>query len=91
MIVFLFINQAILLLGQCTRLGTWKGNSHPDHKTNQPTNQPTDRPNERTNKQTNKQTNKKKHKLQLAEFITPIERKCAFFFCQVFFVNEDIT
>ena len=25
MIVFLFINQAILLLGQCTRLGTWKG------------------------------------------------------------------
>ena len=25
MIVFLFINQAILLLGQCTRLETWKG------------------------------------------------------------------
>ena len=25
MIVFLFVNQAILLLGQCTRLGTWKG------------------------------------------------------------------
>ena len=25
MIVFLFISQAILLLGQCTRLGTWKG------------------------------------------------------------------
>ena len=25
MIVFLFINQAILLLGQCTRLGAWKG------------------------------------------------------------------
>ena len=25
MIVFLFISQAILLFGQCTRLGTWKG------------------------------------------------------------------
>ena len=25
MIVFVFLNQAILLLGQCTRLGTWKG------------------------------------------------------------------
>ena len=25
MIVFLFINQAILLFGQCTRLETWKG------------------------------------------------------------------
>ena len=25
MIVFLFINQSILPLGQCTRLGTWKG------------------------------------------------------------------
>ena len=25
MIVFFFINQAILLIGQCTRLETWKG------------------------------------------------------------------
>ena len=25
MIVFLFINQSIFLLGQCTRLETWKG------------------------------------------------------------------